>query len=234
MFAPQCGQGFIQSPSRSLEPRTASLCLRGDMSSSRIILGVDPSVACCGLGAIERDTRKIILLETVRTTTEHTDAARFQYIYRRICAAIRSSRAQAVAVEEQRRVQAGAHGRGEVNSDNSKTLVVVGLAMAAAWAHGFPAFFVTTQRSRIALLGNGKGNAKKADVKRAVDRMAGGAFGVFSTDAAEAIAIACGVSQLELAQALLPDRLHEPHQNVGRNIVGALPSFIPERTFSNR
>lgn len=165
-----------------------------------VVLGVDPSVACCGLGAIDRDTRKILLLETVRTSTEHTDAARFRYIYQRICAALRSSRARALAVEEQRRVQAGAQSRGEFNADNSKTMVVFGLAMAAAWAHGIPAFVVTTQRSRIALLGKGRGNAKKADVKRAVDRMAGEAFGVFSTDAAEAIAIACGVSQLELAR----------------------------------
>lgn len=165
-----------------------------------IVLGVDPSITACGLGVVDRDSRKVLLLETVRSDTSESDEARYRRIHARICAAIRSTRARAVAVEEQRRVQAGAHGRGEFNANNSKVSIVVGIAMAAAWAHGFPVFMVTPQRAKIAVLGKGAGNADKARVKAAIERMLGDGA-LFSRDAADAAAIACAPSILELTLA---------------------------------
>lgn len=164
-----------------------------------IVLGVDPSITACGLGVVDRATRAILLIETIRSDTSESDEVRFRRIHARVCAAIRSTRARAVAVEEQRRVQAGAHGRGEFNANNSKVSIVVGIAMAAAWAHGFPVFMVTPQRAKIAVLGKGAGNADKSRVKAAVARMVG-ADGVFSADAADAVAIACAPPLFGLAR----------------------------------
>lgn len=169
-----------------------------------IVVGVDPSIAACGIAAVDRAPRKILHLETVRSDTDSTDAARFQHIYARICTVLRATRARAIVVEEQRRVQAGAHGRGEFNANNSKTMVVFGLACAAAWAHGFPVFVVTPQQAKNAVLGKGNGNAKKPQVKAAVLRMLGPDAGRFSADAADAVAIACAVSMFELARACQP------------------------------
>ena len=167
-----------------------------------IVLGVDPSITACGICVVDRTTRSVLMLDTVRSDTSETDEARYRRIYSRICGSIRKGRAVALAVEEQRRVQAGAHGRGEFNANNSKVSIVVGLAMAAAWAHGLPCFVVTPQRGKIAVLGKGHGNAKKDEVKRAVERMKRASEATFSTDAADAVGIACAPSMIEIMAAL--------------------------------
>ncbi len=166
-----------------------------------IVLGVDPSIAACGIGAVDRRTREVIDLATVRTDTSMTDAARFAYIYRRICSAIRSCKAQALAVEEQRFVQAGKRNAGKSHSDKSKTIVVYGLAIGAALAHGIPVFTPSPQQVKIAVLGKGAGNADKARVKAAVHRMLG-TDERFSKDAADAVAAACAPSIVAIMAAL--------------------------------
>jgi len=167
-----------------------------------IVLGADPSITALGIGVVDRSTREVLHLETVRSDTDEPDEARYLRIYRRLCSVIRAKRVVAVAVEEQRRVQVGAQKRREFNGNNSKVSIVVGLVMGAAWAHGLPVFVVTPQCAKNAVLGKGNGNAKKQQVKAAVRNMLGDDAGVFSADAADGVAIACAPSLLEIAQAL--------------------------------
>lgn len=166
---------------------------------SLIVCGADPSIRALGLAIVDRSTRTIIHVETVRSDTEMSNVDRYRLVFARAQRVLLKFKVQALAVEEQTRVHVGGRERRESNHSNSKTLIVVGAVMGAAFSLGIAVLEPTPQRAKKSVTGSG--NAKKDQVKRAVERM-NGAPEFFSKDAADAVAVACAPSLVEIAAAL--------------------------------
>jgi len=136
------------------------------MNSPTVVIGIDPGLVCPGLALIlggdlsltcsYKPNRKLALADRLRVISD--------------CFAkeILTHKPDAVAIEEQRFVQVGKRARGQMGEHNSKTLIVVGIAVALASVVGAEVLFIPPQKAKIAALGKGYGNASKGAVQVAL------------------------------------------------------------------
>lgn len=160
------------------------------------IAGFDPGITSPGIALVTRLSVGYQLDEhrVVRTKTKDHDLDRYHQIFRAVAEVLTKWHPVALVIEEQRGAQVGAFKSGQFNGDNSKTLIVVGAAMGAAFAYGVNVVMVRPQGAKIAVLGPKMGNADKKQVQAAVLAITGAQV---PQDAADAVALAIAGAQLE-------------------------------------
>jgi crossover junction endodeoxyribonuclease RuvC len=157
-------------------------------------LGVDPGVSHVGVAAVaRRDRRPLILFaETVRTPGDLPEASRLRVIHDAIRGAIAAQRPDAVAVE-----------RVAWNRNQRSALHVAratGVVMLAAAEAGLPVEEYGPLEVKAAV--TGQGNADKAQVRDALQRLHGLRDVPMQPDAADAVAVAlCHLTQSGLRHA---------------------------------
>ena len=164
-------------------------------STSATILGFDPGIASPGLALVGRKVGgyKLLAHRVIRTTPtknrQPSPTERYDMIIDALCEMIITHRPTELVIEEQAGVQAGAFKQKIKNANNSKTMVVVGLARAVARVYRVPVFEVRPQRAKLAVCGPKSSSAKKSEVQTAVSRLIGQTIPQDASDAA-ALAVA--------------------------------------------
>lgn len=156
---------------------------RPALARGRTILGVDPGLTRCGLGAITATAGRVVRIVDVGVATSSPDAPlelRLLHISTLIEEWIDRLRPDAVAVE---RVFAQSN-----VSTVTGTAQVAGLAMVAAARRGIPVELHTPSEVKAAITGNGR--AEKEQVTTMVTRILGLASAPRPADAADALALA--------------------------------------------
>lgn len=151
--------------------------------TDNLTLAADPGVAHVGFGLVGRfgASAKFELVDYGQISTK-ADADlndRVRVIWRAFATLCRDYRPCTVAIENQAGAAIGARmmglkaaAKGEkgggFNFSNDAVFEVVGAIKAAAFAYGIPVMLYAPQQAKIAVLGRGKGNAKKHEVIAAV------------------------------------------------------------------
>jgi crossover junction endodeoxyribonuclease RuvC len=155
------------------------------------VLGVDPGVSALGLAAVARRDRRpeLLLAATVRTPAGLTEADRLRLIHEAIRDAIDAHRPDAVAVE-----------RVAWNKNQVSALSVAratGVVLLAGSEAGLPVEEYGPLEVKMAV--TGQGNADKARVRDALERLHGLDVVPDEPDAADAVAVAlCHLAQARL------------------------------------
>lgn len=153
------------------------------LARGRTILGVDPGLTRCGLGAITATSGRVVRIVDVGVATSSPDTPlelRLLQISTLIDEWIDRLRPDAVAVE---RVFAQSN-----VSTVTGTAQVAGLAMVAAARRGIPVELHTPSEVKAAITGNGR--AEKEQVTTMVTRILGLDRAPRPADAADALALA--------------------------------------------
>jgi crossover junction endodeoxyribonuclease RuvC len=146
------------------------------------VLGVDPGVAKLGLAVVERDGRRTSLrwTETVTTRAGTDEAQRLARLAEAIRGAIATHEPAALALE-----------RVAFNRNQVSALTVAratGAVMVVAAQAGVPVEEYSPTEIKLAV--TGVGNADKAQVRRALERVHGLDGVPTQSDAADAVAVA--------------------------------------------
>jgi Holliday junction resolvasome RuvABC endonuclease subunit len=165
-------------------------------TTSAIILGFDPGIASPGVALIARKPAggyRLIEHRVIRTTNTKSRQLslidRYNMIADGLSELIVRHKPTEAAIEEQSGVQAGAFKSGEFNASNSKTMVVVGAALAVCRVYRVPVFMIRPQRAKIAVCGPKSSKAEKPEVQAAVSRLIGQEIPQDASDAvAQAVA----------------------------------------------
>jgi len=168
----------------SIAPRGARAAVATPaLSRGRTILGVDPGLTRCGLGAITATSGRVVRIVDVGVATSSPDTPlelRLLQISTLIDEWIDRLQPDAVAVE---RVFAQSN-----VSTVTGTAQVAGLAMVAAARRGIPVELHTPSEVKAAITGNGR--AEKEQVTTMVTRILGLDHAPRPADAADALALA--------------------------------------------
>lgn len=169
---------------------------------SQRVLGCDLGYATFGLALLERrGTERWAgrTVETLRTPPGMPFDERLRRIWLRVDEVIRTGAPELVAIEAQRRAQAGHRERGTTSDEAVAVREVTGLLRGLAWRYGLPLVEVDPATWR-ACLGLGR-VAPKAQVQRAVRALVAGCPERMSEHAADAAAVAlAGARRLKLAR----------------------------------
>ena len=144
-----------------------------------VALGFDPGITTPGITLVERRGRgfRPVFHKVLRSDSSASDAERYAAITDLLSWAIREFHPAIFVSEEQRNTQSAKQMDGEkrFNSNNSKTIVTVGLGCAVARLHRVPWIEVRTQTARASLIGKmgGAKAEKKKRVKAFVDALLG-------------------------------------------------------------
>lgn len=144
----------------------------------RIVLAADPGIRHVGFGVVGRRASKFELVDHGEISTK-SDADlndRLRVIWQAVARLCRDYRPALLGVENQAGAIIGARQRGEQNAFNDQVLEVVGAIKAAAFSYAIPVMLYSPQQAKIAVLGHGNGNAKKAAVMGAVRAIFKGAI----------------------------------------------------------
>lgn len=160
----------------------------------RCVLGIDPGVASVGLGAVtRRDGRHLVLWsDTVRTAATEPEAERLRRIYGEVRAAILKHRPDAVAIE---RLMWGKNVGSAMKVSRASGVILLAAADA-----GLPVGEYAPLEVKIAV--TGIGNADKAQVRRALEKIHRIEGVPSQADAADAVAVAfCHLQQAKMRAA---------------------------------
>ena len=155
------------------------------------VLGVDPGVSALGLAAVAMRERKPVLLfaDTVRTASDLPDAERLRLLHAAVADAISSHRPGSVAIE-----------RIAWNKNQVSAMIVAratGVILLAAAEAGLDVEEYGSLEVKMAV--TGQGNADKAQVRTALERIHGLEDLPDRPDAVDAAAIAlCHLTQARL------------------------------------
>jgi len=144
-----------------------------------VALGFDPGITTPGITLVERRGRgfRPVFHKVLRSDAADSDTDRYNAITDLISWAIREFHPAIFVSEEQRNTQSAKQMDGEkrFNSNNSKTIITVGLGCAVARLHRVPWIEVRTQTARASLIGKMSGSKaeKKKRVKAFVDVLLG-------------------------------------------------------------
>lgn len=149
--------------------------------TDRIVLCADPGLAHVGYGLVGRYSGKFELVDSghIETKAEQELTDRLRKIWLGFAKLCRDYRPALVGVEDQAGASIGARmmglkaaAKGEkaggFNHSNDAVFEVVGAIKAAAFSYGIPVMVYSPKQAKIAVLGAGKGNAKKHEVIGAV------------------------------------------------------------------
>ena len=158
------------------------------------MLGVDPGVSALGLAAVARHDRKPVLVfaDTVRTASDLADAERLRLLHTAVVEAISTHRPGSVAIE-----------RIAWNRNQVSAMIVAranGVILLAAAQAGLEVEEYGSLEVKMAV--TGQGNADKAQVRMALERLHGLEGLPEQPDAVDAAAIAlCHLTQARLRKA---------------------------------
>jgi crossover junction endodeoxyribonuclease RuvC len=158
------------------------------------VLGVDPGMSCLGLAALGRRDRRpeLLFADVVRTPVDLAEELRLRRIHEALVAAIAAHRPEAVAVE---RVAWNVNRRSALHVARATGVVLLAAAQA-----GLPVEEYGPLEVKMAV--TGQGNAGKAQVRDALERLHGLRGVPSQPDAADAVAVAlCHLTQSRLRSA---------------------------------
>lgn len=144
------------------------------MSPITTVLGIDPGFAFLGLAVLEvtPKQRRLLRLQTFASTpASGTDEQRLDAIADCIIRAVDELKPEAIAYEDQSNVTAAKEqkGKGKRSTKQSRRVhEVTGIARCVARLFELPCYVLAPSSVKIAVLGRGGGNAKKARVIDAV------------------------------------------------------------------
>jgi Holliday junction resolvasome RuvABC endonuclease subunit len=163
----------------------------------RLVLGIDPGIAACGIALIEHDVQqpwRLKHVQTVRTKAVALLNDRMREVYAAMKAllrepVVRGTGGVVVACEEQTGVQEGKRRSGETSASATLVQQVVGMARAATFSAGLQFVEPTPAQVKAVLPGIPR-TASKAQVQRAVRAIVRDCPEVMSEHESDAIAVA--------------------------------------------
>ena len=170
------------------------------------VVGIDPSLTRTGIAIVEDGVlgevasfgpRKGTLAARLTALSDFMDRFLTRYMVPTV---------STVAIEDQIHVQVGKRGAGEMTHQNSKTLMVAGIAIGVAQEFGAKILFIRPQDAKIAALGKGFGNATKAEVRAALTKLRGIHFQ--NDDESDAAAIAIAAHRI----SQLPEKMRQKYE----------------------
>lgn len=166
-----------------------------------IVVGFDTGIVAAGLACVELGAAnpRLVAQQRVATAAKDPIEARLAKIWHALARLILVHRPLVLGIEEQSGAQAGAFKRGDFNVDNSKTMMVAGLAVGCALAYGIPVVWVKPQAAKLAVTGKGGRSADKHQVKRAVAAICQVDVAELTEAGADAAAVAIAAGRLHRA-----------------------------------
>lgn len=156
-------------------------------------LGYDPGLTASGIVIVARipNGYRCVHKQTVRKKSGEPLHVSLERIGSALGLAIVKHRPAGLTYESQLAVQAGKSKKREMNSNNGKTLMCVGVAIGTALAMGVPIVDRAPQQVKIAVLGPGNGNAEKKQVQKMAQKILG--LTLTQDEADAAAAAICGL-----------------------------------------
>lgn len=160
-----------------------------------LVFGIDPGFAQAGLALVKFGgaSTRVLLAETLRTSSRQTDEDRLDAFVDRLCDVVETHDPLVIGYENQAGVVTGIARRARESDEDTgmsasarRVLEITGAIRASARFYRLPCYCLAPSTIKVALLGKGHGRAKKDEMRKGVKRY----FGIDGSEhAADAVAV---------------------------------------------